>query len=146
VRTLSPASATAFGPAGGHGDNPQEAALAIDHRRGTAWQTDWYSSSHFGNLQNGTGLLLNMGRPVTISSVGINLGPTQGAGLQLRAGSSPGHLHTVARAVGAGGGVRLRLSSPAHTQYLLIWFTTLPRDAAGTYQGKIFNVSVQGTG
>ena len=145
VRTLHPVSAIAQGPAGGHGDDPQDASLAIDHRRGTAWHTDWYSTSHFGNLQNGTGLLLNMGRPVTVTSVGLNLGATHGAALQLRAGSSPGHLHTVATAAGAGGGLRLRLSSPAHTRYLLIWFTMLPHDAAGTFEARIYNVTVRGT-
>lgn len=145
MRTLYPAGAAAVGPAGGQGDNPQNASLAIDHSRGTAWHTDWYTTSNFGNLQNGTGLLLNMGRPVTVTSVGINLGPTHGASLELRAGPGPGHLRKVAAASGAGGGLRLRLSSPAHARYLLIWFTTLPPDAAGTYQAKIYNVSVRGT-
>lgn len=147
VRTLHPAGAAAFGPPGGHGDDPQDAGLAIDNRLSTAWQSDWYASSNFGNLQSGTGLLLNMGRPVTISSVMINLGATHGASLQIRTGSSAarGSLHTVATASGTGGLVRLRLSSPQHARYLLIWFTALPQDPAGTYQAKVYNVRVRGT-
>jgi hypothetical protein len=149
TRALHPANAAAYGPGGiGHGDNPQEAGLAIDGRPGSAWGTDWYNSSHFGGLQGGTGLLLNMGHRVTVSNVTVNLGHEHGASLQLRAGSSPGGLRTVARSSGAGPGgvVRLRLSSPAHARYLLIWFTALPQDAAGTYQAKVYNVIVRGTG
>jgi hypothetical protein len=145
VQTLQPASAAAFGPAGGHGDNPQDARLAIDGLLRTAWQSEWYNTSHFGNLQNGTGLLLNMGGQVTISRVMLNLGSTHGAGLQVRAGSSPHSLRTVATANGTSGLVRLQLSKPAQARYLLIWFTTLPQDPAGTYQAKLYNVRVRGS-
>jgi hypothetical protein len=147
-QTLHPASAQAFGPGGvGHGDNPQYAAQAIDASPATSWQSDWYGSAHFGNLQSGTGLLLDMGRTVTISSAVITLGPTPGADLQLRAGSSASlaALRPVASANNAGGVVRLRLSSPAHARYLLIWFTSLPPDTAGTYQVKVYNITVKGT-
>lgn len=147
VQVLHPASATAFGPAGpGQGDNPQQAALAIDGSMVTAWETDWYGTSHFGNLQAGTGLLLDMGRTVTITRAEITLGSDHGADLQLRAGSVPllADLRPVAHASGAGGTVRLRLASPARARYVLVWFTNLPPDAAGTYQAKIYNVRLLG--
>lgn len=52
---VTPASAQAFGPTGyGSGDNSRVAALAIDDSSATAWQTSWYRSAHFGNLQDGT--------------------------------------------------------------------------------------------
>jgi hypothetical protein len=86
AQTLTPVSAAAFGPGGGQGDNPRLAHLAIDGNRTTGWHTDWYTSARFGNLHPGTGLLLNMGRTVTISSVRINLGRVSGASFQLRVG------------------------------------------------------------
>jgi hypothetical protein len=89
AQTLTPVSAAAFGPGGGQGDNPQLAHLAIDGNRTTGWHTDWYTSARFGNLHPGTGLLLNMGRTVTISSVRINLGRVSGASFQLRVGAGP---------------------------------------------------------
>ena len=60
VRTLTPVSATAFGPSGaGKGDAPQLAPLAIDDDPATAWHTDWYATARFGDLYAGTGLLLD---------------------------------------------------------------------------------------
>jgi hypothetical protein len=146
AQTLTPASAAAFGPGGGQGDNPQLAHLAIDGNRATGWHTDWYTSARFGNLYPGTGLLLNMGRTVTITSVRINLGRGSGAGFQLRAGAGPSltDLPPVARAGNTGGVVRLRLTSPAHGRYLLVWFTRLPADPGGTFQAGVFNIRVEG--
>jgi Helix-turn-helix domain len=144
--TLTPARAVAFGPGGpAHGDNPQNAALAIDHRPRTAWHTDWYTTSHFGSLKAGTGLLLDMGHRVTISSARIRLGAMPGADLQLRAGGSAtlAGLRPVASAADARGTIRLRPASPAHARYVLIWFTQLPPDPAGTYQVRVYNVRLR---
>ncbi|HJY62289.1 MAG TPA: serine/threonine protein kinase, partial [Streptosporangiaceae bacterium] len=100
----------------------------------------------FGHLQAGTGLLVDMGRTVTISAVRLALGGQAGATLQLRAGGRPvlADLHTVATSTGAGSIVELSLTSPAHARYLLVWFTKLPPDNAGTYQASIYAISVRG--
>ena len=143
---LTPARAVAFGPRGpAHGDNPQDAALAIDHRPRTAWHTDWYTTSHFGNLKAGTGLLLSMGHRVTITSARITLGASAGANLQLRVGGSAtlAGLRPVASAANARGTIRLQLARPTHARYVLIWFTQLPLDPAGTYQANVYNVRLR---
>ena len=143
LTSLKPVSAAAFGPNGtSDGDNSQNASLALSGDPATPWHTSWYTTAHFGNLQTGTGLLLDLGRTVTATSVTIRLGSAQGADLQVRAGTTPGDLHVVARAAGAGGPVRLSLASHPHVRYLLIWFTRLPPNAAGTYQAYISNVTV----
>ena len=143
AQALAPASVAAFGPNGG--DDPQNAAHAVSGNPATPWLTDWYTSPSFGNLYAGTGLLLDMGRTVTISSVRLSLG-TSGSDLQLRAGSSPAlaNLHTVATSTDAGRIVQLSLTSPAHARYLLIWFTKLPPDNAGTYQVSVYRITVRG--
>ena len=143
AQALAPASVAAFGPNGG--DDPQNAALAVSGDPARPWRTDWYTSASFGNLYAGTGLLLDMGRTVTISSVRLSLG-TSGSDLQLRAGSSPvlADLHTVATSTDAGRIVQLSLTSPAHARYLLIWFTKLPPDHAGTYQASVYRITVRG--
>jgi len=144
---LIPVSAAAFGVTGaGQGDDPQLARLAIDHSRATAWTTDWYTSAHFGNLYSGTGLLIDMGRPVTVTSAQIWLGSAPGASFQLRVGSTPAltGLPPVARAFGASGVVRLQLSRPAHGRYVLIWFTKLPLDSKGNFQASVHNVRLEG--
>ena len=146
AQALTPASVAAFGPAGtADGDDPQGASFALAGSPAKAWSSDWYATSDFGHLQAGTGLLLDMGRTVTITSVRLSLG-TPGADLQLRAGSSPvlADLPRVASSSGAGGTVTLRPSTPAHARYLLIWFTKLPRDASGTYQASVYRITVTG--
>ena len=137
----------AFGPAGlADGDNPRIAPLAVSGNPATPWFSQWYATPEFGALKTGTGLLLDMGRTVTVSSVRVALVSHSGAGLQLRAGSRPvpAYLPRVASASNAGGTVRLRPGTPVHVRYVLIWFTKLPPDNAGTYQASVYKITVLG--
>ena len=146
-QVLTVASVAAFGPAGTtDGDNPQNVAQAVAGDPATPWYTDWYASADFADLRPGTGLLLDMGRTVTVTSVRVSLGGEPGAGLQLRAGREPtlALLPMVAGASDAGGTVQLRPSAPVHVRYVLIWFTDLPPTPAGTYQASIYQVIIQG--
>jgi hypothetical protein len=144
TRALAPARATAFGPHGG--DNARLAHLVLGRRHATGWHSDWYTSPRFGNLYRGTGLLLKMGRTVTITRARISLGHTAGASLQLRVGSRPtlAHMRAVAHASGAGGTVRLHLSHPARGRYVLVWFTRLPSNRSGNFQAHVRHVSLHG--
>ncbi len=147
VQALAPASVTAFGPAGpADGDNPQLAALAVGGNPAQPWFSQWYATPQFGDLKAGTGLLLDMGRPVTVSSVRLSLVSRSGADLALRAGSKPipAWLPQVATASDAGGTVQFQLGAPVHVRYVLIWFTKLPPDTAGTYQASVYKIIVQG--
>jgi Helix-turn-helix domain len=144
AQRLTPVSVSAFGPGGG--DDPQNARLAISDHPGAGWLTDWYTTARFGNLYSGTGLLLDMGRPVTIGAVQIALGTARGASVQLRVGAAPAlaALHAVAHKAGTAGVVRFRLASPARGRYVLIWFTRLPPDPAGTFRAEVWNVRLEG--
>jgi eukaryotic-like serine/threonine-protein kinase len=144
--SLRPLSAQAFDPYG-PGDNDRLAPLAIDGSLTTAWQTDWYASPEFGNLEPGTGLMLDMGRVVTVTGAQILLAAPRGADFQLRAGMSAGSLAdlpVVAREAGAGGWVRIRLGAPVHARYVVLWFTRLPADSSGTFQVSVFDVRLEG--
>jgi Helix-turn-helix domain len=144
AQRLTPVSAAAFGPGGG--DNPQLAHLVIAGHHATGWHTDWYTTARFGNLYPGTGLLLDMGRPVTLTAAQITLGSARGASLQIRVGAAPALTDSpsVAHAAGTGGVVRLRLTRPARGRYVLIWFTRLPADPSGTFQADVYNVRLEG--
>ena len=147
AQSLRPASAAAFGPYGsGQGDGPQLAHLAVDRSRATAWHTDWYTTARFGNLYPGTGLLVDMGHPVTITAARITLGSARGADLQLRVGTAPrlADLPPVARAANAAGVLNLRPGTPARGRYVLIWFTGLPPDPAGTFQARVYDLQLTG--
>jgi len=144
ARALAPVRATAFGPNGG--DHTQLAHLVLGRRHAAGWHSDWYTSARFGNLYRGTGLLLKMGRTVTITSARIDLGKTSGASLQLRVGGRPAlaRMRAVAHASGAGGVVRLHPSRPARGRYVLVWFTRLPTDPSGSFQAHVHHVSLLG--
>ena len=144
AQPLSPVQVTAFGPNGG--DNPQLAGLVVGHGHSAGWHTDWYASARFGGLYRGTGLLLDMGRPVTITGARVDLGNTTGASFQLRVGYRPvlAGLRPVARTSGAAGVIGLQLTSPARGRYVLVWFTRLPTDTSGTFQAQVSNVALQG--
>jgi hypothetical protein len=146
-RVLTVASVAAFGPAGTtDGNNPGNVAQAVAGDPANPWYTDWYASPDFFDMTPGTGLLLDLGRTVTVTSVDVSLGGEPGASLQLRAGSEPtlAGLPTVAGVSGVGGTVSLRPSAPVHARYVLIWFTSLPPTPAGTYQASVYQVVVQG--
>lgn len=147
ARLLTPASAAAFGPSGlGSGDDPADAPLAIDGIAGTAWHTSWYGSANFGFVQSGTGLLIDLGKPMAITAVRLTLGQPRGARLELRVGDSPtpASLRAVDREAGAGGVVRLRLAVPAVGRYALIWFTRLPLDPNGNYVANVYGIKIYG--
>ena len=144
AQRLTPVGVSAFGPHGG--DDPQGARHAIGGRPGAGWLTDWYTTPRFGNLYSGTGLLLDLGRPVTLTAAQIALGGSRGASLQLRVGAAAAlaDLHAVAHVANTGGVVRFRLASPARGRYVLIWFTKLPPDPSGTFRAEVWNVRLEG--
>jgi hypothetical protein len=147
ARVLRPASAAAFGPDGtADGDGMAQAGRTIDGSTVTDWRTDWYSTPHFGGLQDGTGMLLDMGKTVTVDSVRVVFGGEAGAGFEIRTGNAPAPraLRQAATESDAGGTVDVRLATPEQARYVLLWFTLLPPDNAGTYQAQVDEISVRG--
>ena len=91
----------------------------------------------FGGLKSGTGLLLDMGKPVTLSSVQLTFGPTAGTNLTIEIGNQPGltprrSFTKIAKEKNAGWGTQtFQISHSASGRYVLIWFTKLPPLAGG---------------
>ena len=148
IAALPIASAAGFGPGGlADGDNSRVASYAITRGAPGPWQSQWYATAQFGNLKQGTGLILDLGRTATVTSVRIDLASDQGANLQLRVGDTDGALSSLRVAAVAddvGGTVRLHLRSPQQARYVLIWFTLLPPNGVGQYQATIYHVVVNG--
>jgi hypothetical protein len=148
ARSLTVASIASFGPDGSSdGDNPRIVSR-INAAGGQPWYSSWYATPEFGNLQAGTGLLLDMGDPVRLSDLRLVLGSPLGADIQVRVGNTttPADLATVASATDVGGTVRLPATSPASGRYVLVWFTRLPPNGQpGEYQVDVYGVRVDGT-
>jgi putative peptidoglycan lipid II flippase len=145
AQALTVASAAAFGPEGtSDGDNPEIASRVVDG--GGAWYSSWYATPQFGNLKSGTGILLDMGQAVTVSSVGLVLGDAAGTDVEVRIGDTAvlGDMSTAASVSDVGGTVQVPLTSPASARYILIWFTRLPPNSQGTFQVSLYNATVDG--
>jgi hypothetical protein len=147
VTSLRAVSAVAYGPSGrADGDNPGNATNAIARDASQPWSTQWYSTPTFGLLKHGTGLLLDLGGKVTVTSLRLDLAQYQGADLQIRVGNGTASqdLRVAATANNVGGVVKLTLLHPAAERYLLIWFIQLPPDGSGHYQESVSHVAITG--
>jgi hypothetical protein len=145
-QAIVPVSAVAFGPDGtADGDNPQLAARVLTDPA-LGWVTQWYATPDFGDLKQGTGLLLDMGRTVTVTTVKLTLGSPPGTELELRVGTTPDFsaLSAVTTVTATHDTLTVPLTAPARARYVLVWFTRLPPDGAGTYQVLVHQVTVQG--
>jgi hypothetical protein len=145
-RPLAVAAIAAFGPEGtSDGDSPGLAPRALDDGA-QPWSSSAYLSSEFGHRQTGTGLLLDMGKTVTVSSVRLTLGGEPGAAVQVRVGDIAVLADTfmVSSASDVGGTVRLPTEVRASGRYVLIGFTELPPIGHGEYQVSVSDATVDG--
>jgi serine/threonine protein kinase len=157
---LQPAGAQGFDPLSAAAqdqgnENSNEAQFAIDNNPATAWHTQYYFSPKFGGLKTGTGLILDMGKPVKLSSVTVTFGSIPGASVRIelgnnntRAPATLGTFSTVAKMSNASGTVTFPVHSTATGRYVLIWFTKLPPQTPGStnrFEADVFNVVVKGT-
>jgi hypothetical protein len=146
----------ALGLASDPGDEDNAGAkFAIDGNQSTAWHTQFYlQNPALGGLKKGTGLLLDMGKQVSLSSVQVTFGPTAGANVAIEVGNSNAISPTglasftkVAKRKHLDGGTQtFQTSSTAKGRYVLIWFTKLPPNNAGQFQAFVYNVVVRGSG
>jgi len=128
-----------FDPAPGDGqESPDKVRNAVDQDPSTAWVTDRYSTSRFGGLKTGVGLLVDLGAPTAVSSVQVQLA-VAGAGVELRAADSPAAtadgFRLLAQAADAGQLTTLRPPPGERARYWLVWLTSLPQQGSGYREG-----------
>jgi serine/threonine protein kinase len=161
VSVLRPVAAHGFDALSTPGDDPgnendQLANLAIDGNPSTSWNTQFYIGNPvFGGTKTGTGLILDMGRQVRLSSVRVTFGSIPGADVQIKLGnnntrapSTLSSFKTVASATNVAGTHTFAVHSSATGRYVLIWFTKLPPQSPGSsnrFEAKIYNVVVRGS-
>ena len=153
---LMPVSDSTFNILGSDSEDSAQEANAIDGSASTYWGTDSYQNhANFGNLKAGTGLLIDMGKSVQLSSVEVSVGKICCTTAQIYLGNSAAMSKTalqnftlVGQKATGTGTLTYPVSSKATGRYVLIWITgNLPRDPdqPGQYQGRIYNVVVRGS-
>ncbi|GAA2443288.1 protein kinase family protein [Actinomadura vinacea] len=113
-----------------------------DGRTGKTWDTQSYADVNFGNLAEGLGVTLDMGRPVQVSSVKVNV-PDGGGILQVKIGDqdTPSALTPAGSHTTIPGENTINVKAQARGRYVLVWFTKLP----SSLKGKISEIAVYGS-
>src|SRR5690349_15297283 len=151
---LTPASATVYNPLGSSGDDdPADASKAIDGSASTFWHTSYYLGHQFGNLKKGTGLILDMGKPVRLSQLRVQFGSSCCTHVLIEVGNintaSTAALSTftpVQSSSAAQGSTTFNVTKQATGRYVLIWITDLPPLAGspGRYETMIYDITARG--
>jgi hypothetical protein len=142
-----PPAISSFDPEGDGEENDGAVGLAVDRDPTTSWSTDSYRADpHFGGLKSGVGLLIDLGRPVSVRVAELAL-TAPGADVEIRAGDRPpqqaSDLRLIRARAAAPARTRIDLSAPETARYWLIWFTSVPRDGAG-YRIGVAEVALLG--
>jgi serine/threonine protein kinase len=153
---VTPASASGFdalNPADTGNENSADAGNVLNGNS-AGWATQqYYRSPYFGNLKKGTGLILDLGKPVKVSSITVQFGSVPGADVQIKMGDSNARsaanvtsMTTVATQADVSGSYTFTIRHPVTDQYLVIWFTKLPPMAQGgnKYMAQVFGVVIHG--
>lgn len=129
-------------------ENGEDVGAAVDGDASTSWPTlSYLGNPKFGNLKDGVGLILDLGRPQQVSSVEVSfVGRTSVDFLATAEDttSMPDSLDEFSKvSSGSGEKVELRAKKPITTQYVLVWLTELPMSDGGGYRGRIAEVEVR---
>jgi eukaryotic-like serine/threonine-protein kinase len=124
------ADVTTYDPPPGDGqEHDSEARNAIDGKAGTYWQTQQYSNSHFGNLKDGVGLVLDSGKSQKLTRLTVSSGTPGFTVIVKSSQSSTGPFAPVSDSETVGSRTTFSLHGAA-ARYYLVWITSLPSGGA----------------
>jgi serine/threonine protein kinase len=139
-------------PDGNGSEHSADVPNTYDGKQSTTWTTMSYKNRpDLGGQKKGVGIIYDLGTLTDVSQVKVDL-IGDGTNLELRVPTadpsrSPSTVDgwkPVATADNAGSSAVLKPAAPVRTQYVLVWLTSLPKQADGNgYRGEISEVSVQ---
>lgn len=151
--TLAVRDGSDFDPFSEDGEHPEDVDKAFDDDPDTAWQTQRYNSADLGGLKDGVGMWVDLGEPVAVGRLDIELRPA-GADLEVYAADEPPPTgvgddwapsqwgERVAEAASATNSESFELED-VRGRYFLLWFTSLPPDA-GRYRVHVGDLTFAG--
>jgi serine/threonine protein kinase len=145
LEKLTPARASAFNrPPHTDGTASKDLDKAIDANKSSSWTTQHYGNAHFGGLRPGIGLVIDMGKAVTVAKVKVSMPQSGTPGtVELHVGDSPGPGGTRTDTGDASGTFDLT-GKQTKGQYITLWFTKLPD--IGEFRASVSDVAVFGPG
>lgn len=144
-QVLDPQEVSGYDPLGDGDEKTDQASFAVDSDAGTGWETEGYNSADFGRLKPGVGLLVDMGSPVRVQSVTVDLGGTPGASFAVRVSDTAEgeDFQTLGKVTDAGEKARVEVSEPIEGRYVTLWLTELPPNG-GRYRAHVAEVVIRG--
>ncbi|MFB9377219.1 hypothetical protein ACFFKU_01555 [Kineococcus gynurae] len=132
----------------GDGESPAGAAAMTDGDPASTWQSQRYSTTAFGGLKNGIGIVVDLGAEVDVTSVQLTQ-PGSGGRVELRTSVAPEaptgpEGTTVVGEAAAGGDATITPAAPVRARWLLLWSTELPTND-GAARWVVGQVAVTGT-
>ncbi len=125
-------------------DYPQTLPLAIDKNPATEWASwEYLRNPKFGLLKEGMGIELRLAKPSTVKEVTLQLSG-QGGHVQWRdttADQPSGG--TVVYEGPMSAKTTLTAPTPVNSDHVVLWFTELPKNAAGQFKLQISEISVK---
>lgn len=119
-------------------------ANVIDSNNASVWTTEGYETADFGRYRPGVGLVIDMGKTVTVARVKVSMPSASTPGsVELRVGDVSGTNATKTDTGDASGDFELN-GKQTRGRYLTLWFTRLPR-IGKYYRATVRDVSVYGT-
>jgi serine/threonine-protein kinase len=118
-----------YDPQGTGGEHDSDAAKATDGNPSTFWYTEHYSSSAFGGLKDGVGVVLDAGRAAKVTRVTVT-SDTPGFSARIESGSSPsGPFAPVSGTQTVSSSTTFAVSGAA-ARYYVVWITSLGSHAS----------------
>jgi hypothetical protein len=131
---LALTSVRSFDPLGDGEEQESTVPLAHDGDQSTAWTTDTYRTSNFGNLKGGVGLKVDFGRPEKVSSVRLAFA-NAGQSVELRAADTDAESADAfpvrGQVVGGGTDVELTPTDDTPHRFWIVWVTQIPQTERG---------------
>ena len=145
-KPVSIVGARDYDPLGVDGSEKPAAIKNVhDGDSSTFWHTDGYFTADFGNLKDGVGVVLDLGKVQQVGAVDVSfLGGTTSVELRTTEDASvpalPGGFKKVAD--GSGTKVSLKPDEPVKARYVLVWLTNLPLSDDGRFRGKVSDIKI----
>ena len=135
---------SAFDPQGDQTENDGALSALVDGDPETAWTTEQYFRPAFGGLKEGVGVVVDLGEPREVTSVGLRA-PTPGQTVEIRAAEEPAPTLDGWSVVGRTDALAVEERIPVDAEsprYLLIWLTGELPGSAERYEGALAELEI----